>query len=81
LITDTLLELEGQFGAVSCDTQTIRGRWHADGQSYRDDLFRVFVDVPDTSETRDYFLAAKERFKERFQQLDIWLTTYLIEVL
>jgi len=25
--------------------------------------------------------AAKERLKARFQQLDIWLTTYLIEVL
>ena len=75
------IEFEEQFGAVSCETQTIRGRWRSDGQSYRDDLIRVFVDAPDGTESREYFVAAKERLKARFQQLDIWLTTYLIEVL
>lgn len=81
LVADTLIELEDQFGAVSCETQTIRGQWRADGHSYRDDLIRLFVDVDDTPENREYFLSAKERFKARFQQLEIWLTTYLIEVL
>lgn len=80
-VADTLVELEERFGAVSCETQTIRGRWRADGQSYRDDLIRVFVDVPDEPASREYFVEAKERFKARFQQLDIWMTTYLIEVL
>lgn len=80
-IADTLVELEERFGAVSCETQTIRGRWRTEGQSYRDDLIRVFVDVPDAPESREYFVGAKERLKARFQQLDIWMTTYLIEVL
>ena len=80
-VADTLIELEEQFGAVSCETQTIRGRWRSDGQTYRDDLIRVFVDVTDSPENREYFLTAKERYKARFQQLDIWLATYLIEVL
>lgn len=81
VIADTLIELEEQFGAVSCETQTIRGRWRSDGQSYRDDLIRVFVDAADDQESREYFVAAKERLKARFQQLDIWMTTYLIEIL
>ena len=33
LIADTLLELECRFGAVSCETQTIRGFWHHEGES------------------------------------------------
>ena len=78
-VADTLLEFEQQFGAVSCETQTIRGRWRSDGQSYRDDLIRVFVDVPDAPESREYFVAAKERLKARFQQLDIWMTTHPVE--
>jgi hypothetical protein len=41
----------------------------------------VFVDVPDAPESREYFVAAKERLKERFRQLGIWMTTFLIEVL
>ena len=80
-IADTLTGLEEQFGAVSCETQSIRGRWRFEGQSYRDDLVRVFVDAEDLSMYRDFFVVYKERLKTRFEQLDIWMTTYLIEVL
>lgn len=80
-IADTLIELEDQFGAVSCETQTTRGRWRFDGETYRDDLTRVYVDVADLPEHRQFFLDYKERLKTRFQQIDIWMTTYLIEVL
>lgn len=81
LIADTLLELEVRFGAVSSETQPIRGRWRHEGQSYRDDLIRVFVDVADEATNRDFFVEFKQRLKARFQQLDMWVTTYLIEVL
>jgi hypothetical protein len=81
LIADTLLELEDRFGAVSSETQMIRGRWRHEGQSYRDDLVRVFVDVEDAPENREYFVEFKQRLKARFHQLDMWVTTYLIEVL
>ena len=81
LIADTLLELEQRFGAVSSETQTIRGRWHHEGVGYRDDLLRIFVDVPDEPEARQFFAEYKERLKARFQQLDIWMTTYPVEVL
>ena len=80
-VADTLIELEERFGAVSCETQTIRGRWRHEGQSFRDDLIRLFVDAADEPECRQFFVAFKERLKARFQQLDIWMTTYLIEVL
>lgn len=80
-ISDTLAELEERFGAVSCESQAIRGRWRFEGQSYRDDLIRVFVDTDDATDGRQYFAEYKERLKARFRQLDIWMTTYLIEVL
>lgn len=81
LIAETLLELEQQFGAVSTETQTIRGHWRHEGKAYRDDLVRVFVDAPDVPESRRFFLDFKERAKARFRQIDIWMTTYPIEVL
>ena len=31
IVADTLLELEQRFGAVSCETQSIRGYWHKKG--------------------------------------------------
>ncbi len=55
IIVDALLDLERQFGAVSCETQIIRGLWQNEGQSYQDDLVRVFVDVADTTENRQFF--------------------------
>ena len=76
-----MLELEQRFGAVSSETQTIRGQWRHGGQSYRDDLIRVFVDVEDQPEIRQFFVEYKEHLKARFQQIDIWMTTYQIEVL
>ena len=81
LIADALLELRQRFGAVSCETQTIRGVWQHQNQVFRDDLMRALVDVADTPETRVFFTEFKERIRERFQQIDIWMTTYPIEVI
>jgi hypothetical protein len=80
-VAETLLDLEERFGSVSCETQTIRGRWRFEGESYRDDLIRAFVDVADQPEHRQFFLEFKERLKVRFKQLEIWMTTYPIELL
>ena len=80
-VAETLLELEGHFGAVSCETEAIRGYWRHEDVSYRDDLIRVFVDVADVPEHRAFFLEFKERMKARFGQIDLRMTTYLIEVL
>ena len=81
LIADTLQELEQAFGAVSCETQTIVGLWRREGELYRDSLARVFVDAEDTPQNRQFFVEFKQRLKDRFQQKDIWLTTYPVEVI
>ncbi len=81
LVAETLVELRDRFGAVSCETQAIRGHWRFEGQPFRDELIRAFVDVPDEPECRLFFVEYKDRLKARFQQIDIWMTTYLIEVL
>ena len=79
LIAETLLELENEFGAVSCETQVIQGLSRQEGGTYRDTLARVFVDVTDTMENRQFFVQFKDRVKARFQQQEIWLTTFPIK--
>ena len=81
VVAETLMELEQRFGAVSCETSTTRGYWRHEGDSYRDDLVRVYVDVDDDPSHRAFFLEFKEALKARFGQIDLWMTTYLIEVL
>jgi hypothetical protein len=78
---DTLLEIEERFGAVSSETQFVRGQWHHKGQLFRDESIRVFVDVEDTPDNLRFFVEFKERLKVRFQQIDIWMTTYPVEVI
>lgn len=79
LFGDTPMELRHRFGAASHETQIIRGVWEDKGQIYSDDLIRIFVDVADTLENRQFFENFKEELKTRFRQLEIWLTTYPIE--
>ena len=81
LVADTVLRLREHFGAVSWDNSPIKGQWQHEGAVYRDDLVRVFVDVADTPENRQFFQHFKEHVKTSFQQLDIWLTSYPIDVL
>lgn len=58
----------------------IRGLWRREGQRYRDELIRIFVDVSDTPEAREFFRGFKDVLKTRFEQLDIWMTSYPIEL-
>jgi hypothetical protein len=81
LVTETIIDLREKFGASSCETQTTRGQWQHQGVVYHDELVRVFVDVEDTQENRQFFLGFKTRLKSRFEQLDIWLTSHPIDVL
>jgi hypothetical protein len=79
LFADTFLELRQQFGTVSSETSVIRGLWEHAGQIYRDELIRVIVDVSDTLENQQFFHSFKARLCERFEQIDIRMTTYLVE--
>lgn len=79
-VGQTLIDLRQRFGAVSSETQTISGQWEQGGQVYLDDLIRIFIDVPDDASSRDFFRQFKETLKVRFKQIEIWMTTYPIDV-
>ena len=53
----------------------------AGGSDLSDTLARVFVYVADTMDHRLFFVQFKERVKARFQQQEIWLTTFPIELI
>lgn len=80
LIAETLVELRLNFGAVSSETQRIEGQWQHAGQVYRDELMRVFVDVEDTQQNRDFFHQFRERIRSRFKQVSIWMTSHPIDI-
>jgi len=81
LLRQTFRELEARFGAVSAERQTILGAWRQGEKIYRDELVRMFVDVPPDPAHDQFFREFKQTLKERFQQLELWVTSHDIRVL
>jgi hypothetical protein len=78
---ETVQQLRDRFGAVSCETQVIQGVWQRAGEEFRDELVRLFIDVPDLPEHREFMTEYKETLKVRFKQIDIWMVTFLLNVI
>jgi hypothetical protein len=51
LLWETVEELESRFGAVSWDSQVVRGIWEHEGTVYRDNNTRLVLDVKDCRRT------------------------------
>ena len=67
-------ELITRFHGATFDPQPVRGFWLLQGTEYEDLLIRITVDVEDTADAESFFTDFKERLKERFQQIEIWIT-------
>jgi len=80
LLGEVVNEIAAQFGAVSFYKQAIEGHWQHAGTTYRDDLACVVVDVADTVKNRKWMRAFKARWKERLQQLELWMVSYPIQI-
>jgi hypothetical protein len=78
--TEAVLDITERFGASSFQRQAIEGRWLHSGTLYRDNLAKVVVDVPDLVKNRRWMKDFKKRWKERFQQLELWLVSFGIEI-
>lgn len=74
-------ELILQFGALSLLPDSVRGIWIRDGARFEDELLRLVVDVEDIPENREFFVQWKATLLERFQQLEIYVTSHLIDVI
>jgi hypothetical protein len=81
LLKQTFQELKEHFGNASSETQVVRGSSEYYGVEFKDKNARLFVDVRDLEEHREFFHNFKERLKERFQQIDIWITSHPLDVI
>ena len=57
-----------------------KGAGNRPGSFYRDNLARIVVDVPDRKENRTWIQAFKKRWKEKLEQLEIWMISYRIDI-
>ena len=76
----TARELTDRFEGLSQDTVQVHGVWRFAGMLYKDELMCMRIDTNDTA-ARSFFKHHKPIWKERFQQLDLWITVHEIEVI
>src|SRR5262245_45584928 len=79
-ISAAILDIVDHFGAASHETQSIEGHWQHAGTVYRDDLARIVVDVPDSAKNRKWMKSFKAKWRERLEQLEIWMVSHRIDV-
>jgi hypothetical protein len=78
---DTDDALVTTFGATSTDSVVVRGHWLYESTKYEDRLIRVRLDVEDSAENWRLMREFKEVLKQRFEQVDVWISAHRIEIL
>jgi hypothetical protein len=79
-VAEAVLEVSDHFGAASYETQKVEGHWRHGGVTYRDNLVKVVVDVPDSARSRQWMREYKGRWKARLEQIDLWMVSYRIDI-
>jgi hypothetical protein len=74
------LEIVEQFDAASYETQKVEGHWRHQGILYRDSLVKIVIDATDEEANREWMREYKARWKEKLEQLELWLVSYTIDV-
>ena len=79
-LAEAVLEIVSKFDAASYETQKVEGHWRYQGVLHRDNLVKIVVDVADTDENRAWMREYKKRWKDKLEQLELWLVSYIIEI-
>lgn len=80
LLADAVLEVVERFDAASYEPQKVEGHWRHHGVLYRDNLAKIIIDVPDDEASREWMREYKARWKDKLEQLDLWLVSYIIDI-
>jgi hypothetical protein len=74
-------ELIAQFGALSMSAFAVIGAWVHEGTRYEDELRRFTVDVEDTPENQQVLAAYKRTLLERFEQIEIYMVSFPVDII
>ena len=79
-LAEAVLEIVEKFDAASYETQKVEGHWRHQGILYRDNLVKIIIDAPDEEANREWMREYKARWKQKLEQLELWLVSYTIDV-
>lgn len=79
-LAEAVLEIVEKFDAASYETQKVEGHWRYQGVLYRDNLVKIVIDTADDETNRQWMREYKARWKQKLEQIDLWLVSYTIDI-
>ncbi len=79
-LAEAVLEIVEHFDAASYETQKVEGHWRHQGILYRDNLVKIVIDAADEEANREWMREYKARWKQKLEQLELWLVSYTIDI-
>lgn len=81
-LPDSLREAEELFGAFTFRPEVVEGTWTApDDRRFHDRLSALCIDVEDTPDHQAWVRHFKDHLLQRFDQLEIYVTSHLVDVI
>lgn len=80
LIVQTWDELIAHFGGLSANPHMVLVVWTHEGKKYEEEMLRVMVDVEEASDHLAFFPQFKAVLLQRFQQIEIYIASYPIDL-
>ena len=81
LLEQTRELLIKRFKGLTFWPQSVRGMWLYKGARYEEEHALVIVDVADTKANRHFFIKLKAMLVRSFEQIQIYIVSYPVEVL
>lgn len=78
---ETNEDLLSGFGATTTNSTKIVRKWIYQNQLFEDKLIRITVDVPAEEGHEVFFKQYKKILKKIFRQIDIWITSYQVNII
>jgi hypothetical protein len=80
LLEQTREELVAEFRGLTVAPHTVLGLWLFDGSRFEEELRRFTVDVEDSPVSQEFFVTFKARLLERFEQIEIYIVSYPVDI-
>jgi hypothetical protein len=81
LLEQTREELVAHFTGLQIQPHTILGLWVYEGSRFEEELRRFTIDVEDSPENQQFFVDFKHKLLERFEQIEIYIVSYPVDIL
>jgi hypothetical protein len=74
-------ELVAHFTGLQIQPHTILGLWVYEGSRFEEELRRFTIAVEDTPDNQQFFVDFKQKLLERFEQIEIYIVSYPVDIL